>query len=74
MYEMKCVYVVDVLLALIHLPLDPMSVEVLEEMVDVFRRDRVSVPFADVEGEEGLIGMSLRLLNQVFEVSGKKCD
>ena len=65
---MEGVDIVDVLLALVHLALDPMPVQVAEEMVDVFGRRRVAFPLADVERQQGLVGMRRRLLTDAPEV------
>lgn len=54
---MECVDIVDILLALVHFPLNPMSIKVSEQVVDVFGGGSVSIPFADVEGKEGLISV-----------------
>jgi hypothetical protein len=54
-HQMQSVDVEDVLLPLIHLALDPMSVEVSEEMVDVLRSGSVSIPLSDVEAEKCFI-------------------
>lgn len=54
---MESVNIVDILLAFVNLTLNPMSVEVSEQMVDVLRRRGVSVPFADVEGKKGFVGV-----------------
>ena len=72
MYQMQRVYVVDVLLALIHLPLDPVPVEIPEEVVDVFGGNRITTPFFDIEGEQRLVGMrfgpGVELEQVLFEV------
>jgi hypothetical protein len=44
------------------------TVEVAEQVVDVLRGSGVPVPLADVEGEEGLISVGFRYLNEAFEV------
>jgi hypothetical protein len=51
-----------------------MSVEVSEEMVDVFGGGGISVPFPNVESEKRFIGVCPRLLDEVFEVAGKVMD
>lgn len=48
---MKCVDIVDILLSLVYFSLDPVSVEVTEQMIDVIGSGRVPIPFSDVEGE-----------------------
>lgn len=71
---MQSVNIVDILLPLINLALDPMTVEVSEEMVDVLRRRGVSVPFTDVEGQKGFVGVRSRLCHQSGKVGGQICD
>jgi len=66
--KVECVNIVDILLPLIHLPLYPMTIEVSEEVVDVFRSGCISVPFSDVETKESFIGVCLRLVHKVFEI------
>jgi hypothetical protein len=48
-HQVQRVDVIDVLLSLVHLPLDPMPVKIPEQMVVVLRGDRVSLPLLDVE-------------------------
>jgi hypothetical protein len=45
-----------------------MSIQVSEEMVDVFGSGGKSVPFADVESKEGFVCVFLRLVYKIFEV------
>jgi hypothetical protein len=65
---MQRVDIVDILLALVNLPLDPVSVEVAEEVVNVLGSDCVSTPFFNVESEQGLVGVSLALIHEILEV------
>jgi hypothetical protein len=51
-----------------------MSVQVTEQMIDVFRSSCVSIPFADVEAEEGFVDVTLRGFDQAFEVAGQVGD
>jgi hypothetical protein len=51
-----------------------MSIQVPEEMVDVFGSGSISVPFADIESEEGFVRVFLRLVYEIFEVSIEVCD
>jgi hypothetical protein len=53
--QVQSVDVVDVLLALVDLALNPMSVEVTEEMVVVGAGGGVSVPLLDVESQKSLV-------------------
>lgn len=71
---MKSVDIVNVLLALINLPLDPMPVEVFEEMVDVFGSCGISVPLVDVECEEGFVCVCLGLVDDCLEVAVEVLD
>jgi hypothetical protein len=48
---MKSVDVIDVLLALINLALDPVPIQILEKVMDVFRSDGIPIPFFDIEGQ-----------------------
>jgi hypothetical protein len=48
-HQVQRVDVIDVLLSLVHLPLDPMAVKIPEQMVVVLRGGRVSLPLLDVE-------------------------
>ena len=73
-YQMEGVDVVDILLPLVHLSLDPMSIQIAEEMVDVLGRSRVSIPFSDVEGQQGLIRVGLRLIVDGLEMVGEVRD
>lgn len=57
-----CVNIIDVFLALIHLSLHPVPIQVPEQMVDIFSSSGVPVPFPDVKGEECLICMGSRIL------------
>lgn len=54
---MKCVDIIDVLLSLIDFTLDPMSIEVSEEMIVVLGSIGISLPFTDVECEQGFVGV-----------------
>lgn len=45
-----------------------MSIEVPEEMVDVFRRRRVPIPFSNIECKESLVDVLLWFKNQAFEI------
>lgn len=58
-----CVNIINVLLAFIHLSLHPVSVQVPEEMVDIFSSSGVSVPFPNVKSEKRLVCMGARILN-----------
>lgn len=57
-----CVNIIDVFLALIHLSLHPVPIQVPEQMVDIFSSGGVPIPFPDVEGEKCLICMGSRIL------------
>ena len=52
---MQSIDIVDVLLALIHLSLHPVAIEVPEEIVVVLRSIRVPLPFSDVVGQKRLV-------------------
>jgi hypothetical protein len=54
---MKCVDIIDVLLALVNFALDPMSIEISEEMIVVLGSIGISLPFTDVECEQCFIGV-----------------
>lgn len=49
--QMESVDIVDILLAFIYLPLDPVAIEVPKQVVGVFGRRSVSVPLFYVEGK-----------------------
>jgi hypothetical protein len=61
-HKVEGVDIVDIFLALVHLALDPVAVEVSEEMVIELRSICVTLPLSDVEAEKGFIGMRLRIL------------
>lgn len=61
--ETYCVDIIDVLLAFIHLPLHPVSVQVPEQVVNIFCSSGISVPLSDVKGKKRLICMRGRILN-----------
>lgn len=65
---MKSVDVVDVFLSLINLALNPVPIEVSEQMIIVGACGRVSVPLLDVKCEKGLVGMLDHLGVDAFEV------
>lgn len=71
LHEMKRVDVVNVLLPLIYFPLDPVSVEVAEQVIDVVGGGRVSVPLPDVKAEQRFLFVSLTLREDFFEVVGE---
>ena len=54
-HQMQGVDVVDVLFAFVHLPLDPVAVEISEQMVVVLSSGGVALPLFDVEMEKSLI-------------------
>ena len=60
--KMQCVDIVRVLFAFIHLTLDPVPVEIPEQMMDVFSGDRVAIPFPNIERKQSLVSMSFGLL------------
>jgi hypothetical protein len=43
-------------------------------MVDVFGSGSISIPFSDVEIEEGFVCVFLRLVYEFFKVSIEVCD
>jgi hypothetical protein len=51
-----------------------MSIQVSKEMVDVFGSGSISVPFSDVESEEGFVCVFLRLVYKFFKVGIEVCD
>lgn len=65
---MQSVYVVDVLLPLVDLTLHPVTVEVAEEVVDVFRGGRVTAPFADVKRQQRFFRVTLRILVYLLQM------
>jgi hypothetical protein len=65
---MKSIDIVNVLLAFVHFSLDPMSVEVSKQMVDIFCRGSVSIPFFNVEGQQGFVDMIARGGNKLIEI------
>ena len=69
--QVKCVDIVNAFLSFIHLSLNPVTVEVTEEVVDVFCGGSVSVPFSDVEGEKALFSMAFGSRVDSLEVIGK---
>lgn len=65
---MEGVNVIDVFLSLVDLALDPVPVEVSEEMVVVCACSCVSVPLFDVECEKSFIGVFDHLGVDAFEM------
>jgi hypothetical protein len=65
---MQGVDIVDVLLPFIDLSLNPVAIQVSEQMVDVLGGGGVPYPFPDVKGEQGFVGMDFGLLEEFFEV------
>jgi hypothetical protein len=61
-HKVERVHIVDILFALVHLALDPVAVEVSEEMVIELCRIRVTFPFSDVKGEKGFVGVRFCIL------------
>jgi hypothetical protein len=59
---MQGVNVVDVLLTLVHLTLDPMSIEVTEQVIVVLRSGSISLPFSNIVLKE----LFPRILLRVF--------
>jgi hypothetical protein len=51
-----------------------MSIKVPEEVIYVFRSGSISIPFTDIEAEQGFIGMSFGLGNERLQVRVEKCD
>jgi hypothetical protein len=51
-----------------------MSVQVSEEMVDVFRSGGISIPFPDVETEQGFICVGFGDFDETFQVAIKISD
>lgn len=68
---MECVDVIDILLAFIYLALDPMSIEVAEQMVGVRGGCGVSIPIPNVEAKQGLIFVGLALFEDFLEMVGE---
>lgn len=68
---MKCVNIIDVLFALVDFSLDPMSIEVSEEMIIVLGSIGVSLPLADVECEQGLVGVGFGGNENALKMFGK---
>lgn len=73
MDEVENVDVVDISLALVNLALDPMSVKITEQVVDVLGSNSVSVPLADIKCQKslaavvfGLVAEAPQMLRQVF--------
>jgi hypothetical protein len=68
LHEVEGVNVIDVLLSLVNLSLDPMPVEVSEEVVDVLGGDSVTAPFLDVKGEKSLVGVRPGLVYEIAQM------
>lgn len=68
LHQVQSVDIVYVFLSLIHFPLDPMSVEVPEQMIDELCSNGVPVPFSDVESEESFVDMGRGRIDEIFEV------
>ena len=72
---MKRINIVDVLFPFVHLSFNPMSIEVSEQVVDIFGRGSVSVPFLDVEGQERFVnvvgGSHNKLLKILVQINDK---
>jgi hypothetical protein len=65
---MQCVDIVDILLPFINFSLDPMSIEIAEEMVDIFGGNCVTPPFFDIESEQRLVGVGLAFIHKAIEM------
>lgn len=61
-HKVERVNIVDILFALVHLALDPVAVEVSEEVVIELRSIRITFPFSDVKGEKCLVGVRFCIL------------
>ena len=64
---MQSVDIVDILLTLLDLSLDPVAIEVAEEMVVVSAGSGVALPLFDIEAEQRLI----RVLDHLFMHTGE---
>lgn len=63
---MKRVDIVNILLPLIYFSLDPVSVEVAEQMVDITGGGGVPIPLLDIERKQGFFFVNLALLENPF--------
>jgi hypothetical protein len=64
-HKVKRVNIVDILFALVHLALDPVTVEIFEEVIIELRCICVTFPFSDVKGEKGFVGVRFCVLEHV---------
>jgi hypothetical protein len=48
------------------------SIKVTEEVINVFRSGSVPIPFSNIEGQQGLVGVGLRLYDKFLKVVVKK--
>ena len=46
---MECVNIVDIFLAFIDFPFDPVAIEIFEKMIDILGGRRISGPLADIK-------------------------
>ena len=69
--QMQGVNIVDILLAFVHFPFHPMSIQIAEQITDIFGSGSVSFPFSNVEGQEGFVGVSLRFEGDLLKMSLK---
>jgi hypothetical protein len=61
-HQMKSIDVIDIFLPLVNFPPDPMTIQVLEEVIIVLARGGVSVPLLDIERKQRLVSVLPRLL------------
>jgi hypothetical protein len=72
--QMQRIDVIYVLLALVHLPLDPVAVEISEQVIVVLCSGRVPLPFLDVEVQQGFVAVLLCRLQDLGKVAVEVFD
>lgn len=65
---MECVDIIDILLAFVDLPLDPVPVEISKEVVNVFSGRCIAAPFTDIVCQEGFVVVLFRLFDKGLKV------
>jgi hypothetical protein len=70
-HKVEGVDIVDILFPFVHLALDPVAVEVSEEMVIELGGICVTFPFSNVEGEKGFVCVRLCILVHAVQMCAK---
>jgi hypothetical protein len=68
---MQGIDVEDVFLSLVNFPLDPVTVEVAKQVVDILCSCGISIPFSNVEAKQGFIRVTGRLVVHNSEMASE---